>query len=87
MNCIEASAVDQLRVPPGIICDPLLNLVHDIRQPLSTIENIAALLELRLPEHMVEARRYIAQLQACVQAADVCLRDAVEASRIKKAAA
>lgn len=58
----------------------LLNLVHDLRQPLSTIEMIAYYLELRLPEHMTESRHYVAQLHQLVNDASARLTAAVAAS-------
>jgi hypothetical protein len=44
----------------------LRNLVHDLRQPLSSIEAIAYYLEMTLPPGQCEARRYMVQLQSLV---------------------
>lgn len=66
--------------PPFEGAAELLNLVHDLRQPLSTIEMIAFYLALRLPEHMTESRHYVAQLQELVNDANTRLKAAVAAN-------
>lgn len=60
----------------------VLNLIHDLRQPLSSIEVIACFLELRLPPELKEAREYVSQLQGLVRDASDCLSGAVKASRL-----
>ena len=42
------------------------DLVHDLRQPLSSIEAIAYYLEMTLPAGQFEARQYMSQLQRLV---------------------
>jgi signal transduction histidine kinase len=44
----------------------LHELVHDLRQPLSSIEAIAYYLEMTLPAGQSEARQYMSQLQRLV---------------------
>lgn len=66
--------------PPLEGAADLLNLVHDLRQPLSTIEMIAFYLALHLPEHMTESLHYVAQLQELVNVANARLTAAVAAN-------
>ncbi len=61
--------------------DSLLNLIHDLRQPLSAIEIIAFHLESRLPEELTDARKFVVQLQQLVEDANVCMSEAVLANR------
>ena len=44
----------------------LRDLVHELRQPLSSIEAIAYYLEMTLPAGQFEARQYMSQLQRLV---------------------
>ena len=44
----------------------LYDLVHDLRQPLSSIEAIAYYLEMTLPAGQFEARQYMSQVQRLV---------------------
>jgi signal transduction histidine kinase len=44
----------------------LRELVHELRQPLSSIEAIAYYLEMTLPAGQFEARQYMSQLQRLV---------------------
>jgi signal transduction histidine kinase len=44
----------------------LHDLVHELRQPLSSIEAIAYYLEMTLPAGQFEARQYMSQLQRLV---------------------
>ncbi|HEX5227972.1 MAG TPA: hypothetical protein VFW44_09690 [Bryobacteraceae bacterium] len=44
----------------------LRDLVHDLRQPLSSIEAIAYYLEMTLPAEQLEARHHMSQLQRLV---------------------
>lgn len=54
---------------PVAIASPeerLRDLVHELRQPLSSIEAIAYYLEMTLPAGQFEARQYMSQLQRLV---------------------
>jgi len=42
------------------------DLIHDLRQPLSSIEAIAYYLEMTLPPEQIEARLYMRRLQQLV---------------------
>jgi len=65
--------------------DPIRNLVHDLRQPLSTIEAIAYYLEMTLPAEQLEARRYLARLQAVVQESNLLLTKSIRDSQAREA--
>ncbi len=61
--------------------DRLGDLVHELRQPLSSIEAIAYFLEMTLPAEQLEARQYMAQLQRLVADANTILECSVSATR------
>jgi signal transduction histidine kinase len=52
-------------------------LVHDLRQPLSSIEAIAYYLEMTLPAGQFEARQYMSQLQRLVAETSAILERSV----------
>jgi len=56
-------------------------LVHDLRQPLSSIEAIAYYLEMTLPPGQVQARLHMAQLQSLVAEATAILERSAGAVR------
>jgi hypothetical protein len=66
--------------------DAIRNLVHDLRQPLSTIEAIAYYLEMTLPAEQLEARRYLSRLQAVVQESNLLMMKSIRESRAREAA-
>ena len=51
-------------------------LIHDLRQPLSSIEAIAYYLEMTLPPEQIEARLYMRRLQQLVDQTSLVLEDA-----------
>jgi signal transduction histidine kinase len=55
----------------------LRDLVHELRQPLSSIEAIAYYLEMTLPAGQFEARQYMAQLQRLVADTNTILERSV----------
>jgi signal transduction histidine kinase len=59
----------------------LRDLVHDLRQPLSSIEAIAYYLEMTLPAGQFEARQYMSQLQRLVADTNTILERSVPAAR------
>jgi signal transduction histidine kinase len=59
----------------------LRDLVHDLRQPLSSIEAIAYFLEMTLPAGQFEARQYMSQLQRLVADTNTILERSVPAAR------
>ena len=46
--------------------EALRDLVHELRQPLSSIEAIAYYLEMTLPADQIQARQYMRRLQELV---------------------
>jgi signal transduction histidine kinase len=59
----------------------LRDLVHELRQPLSSIEAIAYYLEMTLPAGQLEARQYMSQLQRLVADTNTILERSVPAAR------
>jgi signal transduction histidine kinase len=55
----------------------LKHLVHELRQPLSTIESIAYYLELALPEADSKVKEHLHRLRDAVAVSDGMLRDAL----------
>jgi signal transduction histidine kinase len=55
----------------------LRDLVHELRQPLSSIEAIAYYLEMTLPAGQFEARQYMSQLQRLVADTNTILERSV----------
>ena len=66
---------------PRVPEDSLINLAHDLRQPLSAIESIAYYLELTIPPDQVQIRVYVSRLQELVMEASTTLSAAVRDSR------
>jgi nitrogen-specific signal transduction histidine kinase len=66
-----------------LVCD----LIHDLRQPLSSIEAIAYYLEMTLPPEQIQARLYMRRLQQLVDQTSVVLGDAAACMRKKMAGA
>jgi len=65
----------------------LHDLVHDLRQPLSSIEAIAYYLEMTLPAGQFEARHYMSQLQRLVAETSAILERSVGDTRRGRARA
>jgi len=59
----------------------LRDLVHELRQPLSSIEAIAYYLEMTLPAGQREARQYMSQLQRLVADTNTILERSVGTAR------
>ena len=59
----------------------LRELVHELRQPLSSIEAIAYYLEMTLPAGQCQARHYMSQLQRLVEDTNAILERSVGAPR------
>ena len=76
------------KATPAAMVSPeerLRELVHELRQPLSSIEAIAYYLEMTLPAGQFEARQYMAQVQRLVADTNTMLERSVGTKR--KAAA
>jgi signal transduction histidine kinase len=61
--------------------EQLFDLVHELRQPLSSIEAIAFFLEMTLPPGQLEARKYMSQLQRLVEDTNAILERSVASRR------
>jgi hypothetical protein len=61
--------------------DTVSRLVHELRQPLSTIEAIAYYLEITLPADQFEARRYLTRLRKTVEESNAILSKAIRESQ------
>jgi nitrogen-specific signal transduction histidine kinase len=61
--------------------ETIRNLVHDMRQPLSSMEAIAYFLEMTLPAEQTEARQYMRRLQQLVDQANCILQNTVSDAR------
>lgn len=59
----------------------LLEMTHDLRQPLSTIEAIAYYLEMTIPGELLEARTLLARVQQLLESADGILDRAEQGSQ------
>jgi signal transduction histidine kinase len=62
-------------------------LVHELRQPLSSIEAIAYYVEMTLPPELLQARQYMHRLQELVAQAESVLGSAATATRKPAASA
>jgi signal transduction histidine kinase len=56
----------------------LRELVHDLRQPLSSIEAIAYYIEMTLPADQFEVRQYMSRLQRLVAETNAILERSVD---------
>ncbi|MGA3028742.1 MAG: hypothetical protein ABSF98_28720 [Bryobacteraceae bacterium] len=59
----------------------LLEMTHDLRQPLSTIEAIAYYLEMTIPAELLEARTLLARVQTLLESADGILERAEQSAQ------
>jgi len=57
------------------------DLIHDLRQPLSSIEAISYYLEMTLPPEQIEARLYMRRLQQLVDQTSSILQGAAAGVR------
>jgi signal transduction histidine kinase len=58
--------------------------IHDLRQPLSSIEAIAYYLEMTLPPEQLQARQYMRKLQQLVDEANSMLQHAAMDVRVSR---
>jgi signal transduction histidine kinase len=59
------------------------DFIHDLRQPLSSIEAIAYYLEMTLPAEQMQARQYMRKLQLLVDEANSILHHAAVDVRVR----
>jgi signal transduction histidine kinase len=60
------------------------DFIHDLRQPLSSIEAIAYYLEMTLPPEQQQARQYMRKLQQLVDEANSMLQHAAMDVRVSR---
>ena len=89
---MSAVAVTRLETPPYFETpenqtntESLHELIHELRQPLSSIEAIAYYVEMTLPPELLQARLYMRRLQELVSQAESMLENTT--STIRKPAA
>jgi signal transduction histidine kinase len=79
---VEAAPYLETRVSVSLRDDDLVReLIHDLRQPLSSIEAIAYYLEMTLPPEQIQARLYMRRLQQLVDQTSSVLSDAAAVIR------
>jgi len=71
----------EAHIAPPPAEDKLRVLVHELCQPLSSIEAIAYYLEMTLPAEQFQARQYMRRIQMLVNEASVTLNSAVSPMR------
>ena len=69
----ETSHSIETHFPAASSDERLRELVHELRQPLSSIEAIAYYLEMTLPAAQVQARMHMTHLQRLVEEANAIL--------------
>jgi len=69
----ETSYPLETPLPVASSDERLRELVHELRQPLSSIEAIAYYLEMTLPAGQVQARQHMSHLQHLVEEANAIL--------------
>ena len=80
---VLAEAPCYLETPVSVASpeERLRELVHELRQPLSSIEAIAYYLEMTLPAGQLEARQYMSQVQRLVLDTNAILERSVGITR------
>ena len=73
---IERPQCRETHVAPDSAEDSVRNLVHELRQPLSSIEAIAYYLEMTLPAEQAQARQYMRTIQDLVAQASSLVHSA-----------
>jgi len=73
---VQPPAYLEASEPNNAVCD----FIHELRQPLSSIEAIAYYLEMTLPPEQSQALQYMRRLQQLVEEANTILRQAALAN-------
>jgi phosphoglycerate-specific signal transduction histidine kinase len=77
----ETAAFQEATVPLLSSDERLRDLVHELRQPLSSIEAIAYYLEMTLPAGQVQARQLMTHVQRLVEDANAILESSAGIAR------
>ena len=80
-HLIETLPLLEAHVTPLPAEETVRDLVHELRQPLSSIEAIAYYLEMTLPAEQFQARQYMRRIQMLVDEASLTLNSAVSPIR------
>lgn len=73
---VEASPYLETKPPVAFDEEAVRELIHELRQPLSSIEAIAYYLEMTLPAEQSRARQYMRRLQELVEQTNAILSQA-----------
>ena len=84
---VQSSPFLEVPTPVPSADQVLRDLIHDLRQPLSSIEAIAYYLEMTLPPEQEEARLYVHRIQQLVDQASSILEGASKGVRGRAAVA
>ena len=78
---VKAPIYVEAQIAPLPAEGTMRDLVHELRQPLSSIEAIAYYLEMTLPAEQSQARQYMRRIQQLVDDASLTLEAAVSPMR------
>jgi nitrogen-specific signal transduction histidine kinase len=78
---VETPPLLEPLIAPLPAAETVRDLVHELRQPLSSIEAIAYYLEMTLPAEQFQARQYMRRIQMLVDEASLTLNSAVSPMR------
>jgi signal transduction histidine kinase len=78
---VEPPAYLETSAPCPAATEAIRDLVHELRQPLSSIEAIAYYLEMTLPPDQLHARQHLLRMQELVQRTEAILEDAASTVR------
>ena len=78
---VETPAYFEAPISKPSADEAIRNLVHDLRQPLSSIEAVAYYLEMTLPPDQLQARHYMRRLQQFVDQAESILSRSASLAR------
>jgi signal transduction histidine kinase len=78
---VQAAPYVETKTSRSLSNELVRDLIHDLRQPLSSIEAIAYYLEMTLPPEQIEARLYMRRLQQLVDQTSSILQGAAAGVR------
>ncbi len=78
---VETSTYVEAQTSTAFDDHAVRDLIHDLRQPLSSIEAIAYFLEMTLPVEQTQARQYMRRLQQLVDQTSAILEHAAAGVR------
>ncbi len=78
---VETTQYLESQIAPLPVEETVRELLHELRQPLSSIEAIAYYLEMTLPADQFRARQYMRRIQQLVDQASLSLNAATSTTR------